>query len=270
MSFLAQIKDLIATPEAGREPRIAVFGDSHTAALIRARSRPSSPPEHKAINIVRLRKEKHGKTVGDSDLAGFCRAIRSYRSTDSVFSAVGGNQYAVVSTVQGAIDYDFLSSPADQDISSDRAELVPLRAIAGYIDEGVRGTVGPVLEEIRKSTKAKLFHLAPPPPKQDNDFIAQHFESRFAEDGIHELGPSRPDLRLKCWRIQLDSLSRLCKELGIGLVVPPGKCVTAEGYLARPYYAKDVTHANGKYGVMVLNQILKFAGVKPKAAGPGQ
>lgn len=241
-----------------RGPRVAVFGDSHTAALLRAQQLPSAAGSYDHIRIFRLQKEKNGKSVGDADLASFCRHIHAFGKADFVFSAVGGNQYAVVSTVQGDVEYDFLTSPTDEDFSSDRAALMPQRAIATYLEQGVRGTIGPVLAQIRNATKAKVYHLAPPPPKEDNAFIAANFENRFAQDGIGEYGPTRPSLRLKCWNIQLDCLARLCAELDIGLVPPPGKSVTEHGFLHPRSYAKDVTHANRRYGALVLDQVLKI------------
>jgi hypothetical protein len=270
MNFLAQIRERLAPAAAVAEPRIAVFGDSHTAALLRGSEAADRRHHYDHIRIWRLRKQKDGKIVGDADLSSFCDEIRRYRTRDFVFSAVGGNHYAVISTVQQPIDYDFLAAPSDDELTSDAARLVPFRAIAGYIDAGVRGTIGPVLREIRKSTRASVFHLAPPPPKADNDFIAKHFESRFVRDGIHELGPTRPQLRLKCWKVQLECLRNLCKELDVQLVLPPGKSVTDEGFLKPHFYAKDVTHGNRRYGEMVLKQILKITSTTDKTSGRQQ
>jgi hypothetical protein len=245
---------------------VAVFGDSHTAALIRAQQIPAAAGIYDHIRIFRLLKEKNGKLVGDADLASFCRHIRSFSKDDFVFSTVGGNQYAIVSTVQGDLEYDFLTSPTDEDFANNGAALMPLRAIAGYLDQGVRGSIGPVLAQIRNATKAKVFHLAPPPPKEDNDFIAANFESRFAQEGIGEFGPTRPGLRLKCWKIQLDCLARLCAELDIGLVLPPAKLVTENGFLLPRSYAKDVTHANRRYGALVLDQVLKITRTRARGS----
>ena len=259
MSFIAQIKNLVAPPEAAAGPRIGVFGDSHTAALLRAQEFGDRKRRYQHIRIFRLRKEKDGKAIGNADLSSFCREIGSYGPQDFVFSAVGGNQYAVVSTVRDLREYDFLISPSDNDFPADRA-MVPFRAISGYIECGVRGTIGPVLKAIREATEARVFHLAPPPPKEDNAFIASHFESRFARDGLQDLGPTHPELRLKCWKVQLQALETLCGELGIQLVGPPPKGVTPEGYLAPRCYARDVTHANRRYGEYVLRQISKVTG----------
>lgn len=259
MRFLSQMKAAIRSSEPVREPRIAVFGDSHTAALVSAKEFPARRGDYENIRVYRLLKQKDGKKVGDSTLEAFCAEIRSYDRSDLVFSAVGGNQYAVVSTVRDPIEYDFLADSDDRHVVAEGMALVPFRALAGYIEKGVRGTMRPVLKQIRDSTNAKVFHIAPPPPKEDNAFIAAHFESRFAREGIGDLGPTRPELRLKCWKVQLQCLADLCEELGIGLVRPPKHGLTPEGFLASRCYAKDVTHANRRYGEFVLKQMLELA-----------
>ena len=265
MNLLARITGLISGAEDAGRRRIVIFGDSHTAALIQGRDFPARNHHYAHIDVIRLLKEKNGRAIGDATLSAFCQQIRRFSSDDFVFSAVGGNQYAVISTVRHPIEYDFLTSSADTGLANDAAELVPFRALAGYINKGVRGSMGPVLREIRSSTVAKLFHLAPPPPKEDNDFIASHFEGRFATEGLNQLGPTAPGLRLKCWKVQLQCLRDLCEELEIGLVEPPAKAVTASGFLDPRCYATDVTHANRRYGEYVLRQIVEITGAEDRA-----
>jgi hypothetical protein len=260
MRFLSQIKSLISSTEPLGERRIAVFGDSHTAALISAKDFPDRKHHYDQIRIYRLLKQKSGKIIGDSTLENFCSEIRSLGSGDCVFSAVGGNQYAIVSTVRTPVEYDFLTPSEHRDAIVEGAALVPFRALAGYIQKGLRGTMRPVLRQIREATSARVFHVAPPPPKEDNGFIAKNFESRFAGEGIEDYGPTHPSLRLKCWQVQLECLAELCEELGIGLVRPPKEGVTATGFLAPRCYASDVTHANRRYGEFVLRQMLEIAG----------
>lgn len=265
LSRLFRSVDLPLAPNSTAGPRIAVFGDSHTAALQSAKDFPNRRHWYEHVRIFRVLKDKNGKAVGDTTLADFCQSIRGYSPTDFVFSAVGGNQYAVVSTVKTPIEYDFLVSPEDDDFNDDEAAIVPFRALAGYIENGIRGAIGPVLREIRASTRARVFHLAPPPPKESNEFISSHFESRFAIQGIADLGPTRPELRLKCWKLQLDYLARLCDELGVELVMPPPPAVTPGGYLDPRCYAKDVTHGNRRYGEYVLREILRLTGTERTA-----
>ena len=266
MNFLANVKARRRTSRPVGKPRIAVFGDSHTAALVSAQQFPDRKAKYELIRIYRVLKQKNGRSLGNSTLESFCADISDFGPEDLVFSAVGGNQYSIISTVQDPVDYDFLCSPGDRRQPREGAELVPFRALEAYLEKGVRGAVGPVLRAIRNSTGAKVFHLAPPPPKQDNMFIAKHFESRFATDGIQKLGPTRPSLRLRCWHVQLRCLENLCRELDIELIRPPKHGVTPKGYLEPKCYAKDVTHANRRYGEFVLKQILELAELRELSA----
>lgn len=251
-----------------KTPRVVVFGDSHTAALARGKEFPDRSELYKHIDIVRVRKSKGDKLVGDVELEQFCRSISRLDEQDFVFSAIGGNQYAVVSTVQHPVDFDFFSGPLDEEGTSDGIQLIPMRALTGFIESGVRSNDGPVLRAIRQATKARVFHLSPPPPKENNSFISQYFESRFAGEGIDKLGPSKPRLRLKCWNAQSASLQQLCKELDIEWVPPPAAAVTEDGFLAPKYYAKDATHANRRYGELVLMQITDIVEGRTDPAEP--
>ena len=257
MTAISRIRNLVGKTSA-EGPRVAVFGDSHTAALLRAQRYSKRADAYEHIAVHRLRKEKDDKVVGDVTLTALCRELRDFGPDDFLFSALGGNQYAIVSTVRSPVEYDVLASPDDENFAAD-AQLVPFRALAGFIESGTRESVASVLQKIRSSTIAKMFHLVPPPPKLDNDFIEAHAEGYFARAGLRDFGTTRPDLRLKCWKVQLKVLTEVCGELGIRLVMPPGNTVTEDGYLKPSCYAKDVTHANRRYGEAVLRQILKVS-----------
>lgn len=268
MTAILRIKTLVGKPGEAAEPKIAVFGDSHTAALIRAQRYSKRSEQYEHVRVLRFRKEKEGKiVVGDVTLPALLREIRDFSAKDFVFSALGGNQYAIVSTVRPPVEYDVFASPADEPSDPDM-QLVPMRALASFIESGIRESVASVLKEIRHSTNARMYHLVPPPPKSDNDFIAAHAEGYFAKEGLRELGPTRPDLRLRCWKVQLRVLTEVCGELGIDLVMPPDSTVTHDGYLDPAYYAKDVTHANRRYGEAVLKQIVKISKSKARAKRP--
>jgi hypothetical protein len=137
--------------------------------------------------------------------------------------------------------------------------IIPHRALESYIQSGVFNSDGPVLKEIRAATKARVFHLTPPPPKEDNSFLSRYHESRFAAEGLGELEPHSPQLRMTCWKMQRDSLSAFCTEIGVELVPPPATTVCETGFLERHCYGKDVTHANRRYGEQLLRQIAEIS-----------
>jgi hypothetical protein len=239
-----------------KAPRIYVFGDSHTAALVRARAIESRATLYDAITVLRIRKNKDGQEIGDESLDRFCERIAKLGKHDYVFSAIGGNQYAIVSTIRHEREFVVLNREGNHG-AADNSEIVPHRAFQSFIESGVWNSDGPVLRRIRAATKAGVFHLSPPPPKFENDFIRQYHESQFAAAGLGVLEPTDPAFRLACWKMQQQCLTDLCLDADIQLLPPPATTMTPAGYLGRACYSKDVTHANRRYGEQVLRQILE-------------
>lgn len=252
-------------PLKGKAParQILIFGDSHTVAIAQAFAFRASNPEPvlPVMDLYRLRKSKGNIQIGDTDLQEFCRKISGLNPSDAVFSAIGGNQYAVVSTVRSPPFFDLATNMEAAGIVAADSSVIPVRVLESYIESGVVNSDGPMLKKIRDSTRARVFHLTPPPPKEDNDFIKQFHEARFAAEGLGNLEPHPPALRLACWNMQRKSLSTFCAEIGVELLPPPPVTVGEGGFLERHYYGKDVTHANRRYGEQVLRQIAAVAEV---------
>ncbi|MBO9669765.1 MAG: hypothetical protein J7485_04530 [Sphingobium sp.] len=209
------------------------------------------------ITVIRIRKDKEGKEIGDESLDQFCDRIAKLGEPDFVFSAIGGNQYAVVSTIRHEREFMVLNPGEGEGDIAANSEIIPHRAFKSFIHSGVWNSDGPILRKMRSATKARMFHLTPPPPKSENDFIRQYHESRFAAAGLGELEPTDPAFRLACWKMQRQCLADLCADADVELLPPPVATITPDGYLDRHYYGKDVTHANRRYGEQVLRQILE-------------
>jgi len=138
--------------------------------------------------------------------------------------------------------------------------IIPVRVLESYISSGVTNSDGPMLQKIRSATHSRVFHLTPPPPKEDNEFIKRFHEKRFAAEGLGRLEPHSPELRLACWEMQHKSLTYFCSKVGVELLPPPIATVCPRGFLDKHYYGKDVTHANRRYGEQVLRQIASVMG----------
>ena len=85
MILMSKFRGMLAPEE--QRPTVAVFGDSHTAALLRAQDIPATREKYEHVRIFRLQKEKSGAVIGDTDLAGFCRHIKTFTESDFVFSS---------------------------------------------------------------------------------------------------------------------------------------------------------------------------------------
>ena len=60
---------------------------------------------------------------------------------------------------------------------------------------------------------------------------------------------------MKFWQLQNRAIEEICIELGLEVLGPPRGSLDPEGFLARPCYAGDATHANRRYGELVLEQL---------------
>jgi hypothetical protein len=241
-------------PSRSKPPKVLAFGDSHSHALQRAVAKRKGKGQPVPLTVYRLLKEKNGGHIGDTAFEEFLAKIAKLGPEDVVVSMIGGNQHAVLSTIQHPRPFDFfLQSGPAPDLSAG-VEMIPYRAIADLFQQGFKKGDGQSLEAIRSATVAHVVHVAPPPPKADNAFIEEYHESLFATKGLARRGVSPPELRLKFWTLQTQILRRLCRTLGIELIMPP-RAAVSDGYLRPEYYAQDATHANWRYGERVIREI---------------
>jgi hypothetical protein len=70
-------------------------------------------------------------------------------------------------------------------------------------------------------------------------------------------------LRLELWKILVEMLANYAKTLGTNFISAPAVSRDAFGMLLPEYWTPDVTHANSKYGVLLIEEIGKLIGKVP-------
>jgi hypothetical protein len=233
-------------------PRILLFGDSHAHAVQRAIAKRHGKGQSALISAHSLLKQKNGVQLGSISLEHFLKLIGKLGEGDVVVSMIGGNQHAVYSTIQHPRPFDFFTPEGD--LPESAVEIIPYRAIEELFEHGLRKGDGRMLEEVRAATRARVVHVLPPPPKQDNAHIVKYHETTFRND-LPERGVSSPELRLKFWKLQSRILRKLCKEFQIEILMPPKRGVDPQGFLRPEFYANDATHGNWRYGERVIREI---------------
>jgi hypothetical protein len=236
--------------------RILIVGDSHTNA-IKAGLRICLNGDSNGIQVQVLgyAREKQGKITGDMSIKEINALASNLNSSDLLVSAIGGNMHQVVSLVQHPIAFDFFMQ--DESLYSDTRfkQIIPYSQILDFFNSNLRSKDCERLLQLKQSAKCKVCHLIPPPPKENHEHILKKPESAFINNGIMEKGISNPYLRLKAWKLQVQALEGICKEMGVDLLKPPSVSVEKGGFLKEEFYANDATHANAKYGHLVLNQL---------------
>lgn len=236
-------------------PKIILFGDSHSYAVQRAIERRVKKNIPVNIQVYRLLKQKGNIHIGDTTLDKFIDIAKSLRESDVIYSMIGGNQHAVISTIQHPMPFDFVGPSTSLEVTGEGMEIIPYHVIRNFFDEGVRRGDGLSIAALRSAVRAPVIHIIPPPPKRDNEHIRSHHESRFADDGIAELGVSPPMLRMKCWQLQTDLLQEFCSQIDVQTMLPPAEARDKDGFLLPEFYANDATHANPLYGELLMQAI---------------
>lgn len=240
---------------------IVLFGDSHIHAIQDAlKLRPQSGKV--AFEVRRLLKEKANAPrarsspkaglIGDTSFEAFLRVASALNEGDVLVSVIGGNQHAVFSTIRHPQPFDFYSPEIPDGPVEKGVSVIPYRMLYDQFLRGLRKGDGMTLAALRNATRAKVVHLLAPPPKHKNPFIELYHDTHFAAEGIEKFGVSPPALRMKFWQLQNRVLGEICAELDIEVIAPPAAALDAHGFLDRSCYAGDATHANVKYGELVL------------------
>ena len=217
----------------------------------------ATPQRRRPWFFGRTRRDRQTRAlVGDISAREALRILRSLGPDDVLVSVIGGNQHAVFSTIQHPQPFDFILSGENKaDAPADGAEIIPFRTLYEYFRSSLRNNDGETVAELRRSTAARVVHLLTPPPKRENEWIEQHHDTFFAREGIAASGVSPPALRMKFWRLQNRAIEAICGELGVEVLGPPESACDPDGFLLRDYYAGDATHANARYGELVLQQL---------------
>lgn len=271
------------------QPRIIVFGDSHIDAVRRAGKLRLMARKPLAVEAYRLPKMTRSDNSADSTpFEDVMSIVRNLSSQDMVFSMIGGNQHAVLATIQHPLPFDFFGLE-DGDIINEEIEIIPRNVVRAFLKSGIMAGDGERLKILREATAARVFHIIPPPPKESAEHILRCHETHFASLGrefaaqarerghpgnpgigrriaswwrhllgIRQENPhgiSAASLRRKAWQLQVEILEDICKSINIEPIDPPSRAVTANGFLDPLYYAQDVTHANSDYGELILQTI---------------
>lgn len=235
-----------------RAKQIIIIGDSHTHALKKALKNSGNEDYLNAFEIYTYAKIKNDKKVGDLSLDEAKHLVSKLSKSDVVVSLTGGNQHNSVSLIQHPQKFsivDELQSPTEN------IETIPTNVMRSVFDKGLRGNDFKRIAELKSSTKASYYHVGATPPKSDAKHILKKHETDFAKGGITSHGVTNEFLRLKIWKLQLEITQNLCNEIDVNYFPFPQEAQDEFGFLAKDYYAEDATHANEKFGLLMLQKL---------------
>lgn len=241
------------------------FGDSHTHAVIRALRDAAGAAVR--FEVHQMKRLKNDRDIGDVTVEEAHALVRELEPDDVVISLMGGNQHQILGLVQHQVPFDLFVDAADARPPAG-IECIPRQALRDIFGMALRGKDWTRLSRIKEGARCPVFHMVPPPPKEDAAHIGRRHETAFVA-GILDRGISPAPLRLKLWQLQGDVLRELGAETGIGILPPPEGSQTAAGFLKPEYYADDATHGNAAYGALVLEVAARLALGRPRVSEAG-
>lgn len=233
--------------------KILVLGDSHTQALARAyEARAGREPKDDDVQFDINWLLKADRSRGDLELAVALERAALLRPEDVLVISLAGTLHNSFGLLQHDERFD-LFTPGDEAMTlAEGCVVVPENALWDAFK--VTAEPNKKLVALRKKARCAMYHLATPPPKEDNGFIAARL-ARYRGRSAAEAGVNNASTRLKLWKLEMRVLAHLCGAWTLHFLPPPAEAQTSAGFLRPEYYGNDATHANDAYGELVLRQL---------------
>jgi hypothetical protein len=240
---------------------IVIAGNSHISSFgIPARSaddRIQQVPVEGESGFIGLT----GRSPRDQDY--WQKLIRLARS-HPVAVVWAGNQHNTRFMIPPGPPCDFVCSLRPDLPFDPNARLLPERALRALFQPSFDGLVW-LIQQIRKASPVVPVIVGTPPPKEDNEAIRTMLSKEAAFVRIAErLGTdlatvrmSSPVLRLKLWCLLQDQMAEVARATGARFCAVPAEVCTEAGFLRPEYWVRDATHANLRYGRIMLGAIAR-------------
>jgi hypothetical protein len=222
--------------------KAVIIGQSHTVCIADA----LSDLDLEGISVVRLRS---GDKLNDPNAVTIDQAVQFIRDLP------GGTYHNILGLVRPEVEFDFLLNSSD-DVSVG-TQLIPHKVFVSAFDQHLETETG--VKKIKAAAVGQVHVLSAPPPKQDNEFMMQKLLAKWNKpyrgQDIAASGLNSASLRLKLWLLECERLKKWSEGLKMKYVPAPSACLNNDGFLAESYFAADATHANSKYGALVLGLV---------------
>ncbi len=224
---------------------IFVLGMSHSRAVLDALGREPDPD----IGVLLLPQGLKNR------LGMVSPSLLSRFKPDVAVSMIGGNAHNILGLIEHPEPFDF-EEPSVPTLFEDR-RIVPRAQIRATLMLSMTAMLAKI-RLLKQYYGKPTMHVASPPPIADEAHIARHLGS-FAESAGLEPRFTPAPIRMKLYRMHNAIVKETCEAEGIHFVDAIPAALDADGFLAAPFRKSDPTHANARYGALVLEEIRKFA-----------
>lgn len=226
-------------------PKILVMGSSHTVAIAKAAEGIEN------LETLWVKNPRSNSGPGDVTVDESLAVAGALEPTDILAITWFGTYHNIFGLLQHEQPFDFFEPGGDENISPD-IDIIPYAVLHDQFASMLKKDKS--LGRMVKSSKAKTILLATPPVKGDNDFIKGRTK-KYRGSLIAEVGITPAPVRAKLWRLEMRCIEAHCTAVGISFLRAPADSFDPDGFLRPDLYGSDATHANEKYGAMVIDQL---------------
>jgi hypothetical protein len=175
----------------------------------------------------------------------------------------GGNEHNLHYFFQDNSPFDFVSRHVNMLIPS--FNLIPQRRVRQNFNASSFDQLRAVLADLAAGSPKSINLIGTPPPKKDNEELRKIIANepvlvRWVEhhgESFDSVRITPPYLRLKLWFLLQEMLTEAARCVGGKFVSVPAELQDDDGFLRTEYWHSDVTHANRRYGEVMLRRIIE-------------
>lgn len=168
-----------------------------------------------------------------------------------VYSFIGGNAHTVLGLVEHHRPFDFVLPEAPHLPLDPSRELVTAASVHAAL-AAIDAASTPIFEYLVKTAGGPVVQVGPPPPVFVADASHEKYPWSMTPDRPRAFAP--PWVRYKIWRLSSRMIEERANRSGVRFLAAPPEGQDEHGFL-RDEFRKDVAHANGHYGALVLRAL---------------
>jgi hypothetical protein len=210
-------------------------------------------------NVAEFSVNKNGN-ININAAQGYVNLIDKIEKSNSteVYSFFNGNEHSAMSMIQKYEPYDFYLPWRDDLEFLKGHQPVNFTIIRKQMQDALNPTIASLILMRTNLPNVKIYHVMPPPPVESAKIIKENPE--IFKSILESFGITPFTIRYKYYLLAADIIKNSLKPYDIKIIDSPKQAENSNGSLMEEYRFA-ATHANEKYGSLVVKQIQMGASV---------
>ena len=170
----------------------------------------------------------------------------------TLFGSITGSEPFVWAVQGQSRPFDVLLPDAPHLPLVPNAEILPYTLIHQIAEDQIVNLVR-FYRRAGDLTGKPVYQIIPPPAPTDDARVARESPEPF-RTMMQDNGVPSGIIRYKLWLLWVSIATKVCKDTGVGVIMPPEIAIGSDGLLIESYSA-DCVHANASYANLVWQKI---------------